>query len=50
LLNVSVVVLKRIVIPLALDGDAVFRPGEFILQAQEVLIGFQLRIILGNGK
>src|SRR6516225_9404238 len=40
-----VVVLQRLVVAPALDGDAVLRSGELVLQAQEVLIGLQLRII-----
>src|SRR5438270_8469707 len=50
LLHVRVVIPKRVVITLALDSNAVFGPCEFVLQAQEVFVGFQLGIILGNGQ
>src|ERR1700688_1968097 len=46
LLDVGVVVLQRVVITLALDRDPVLGAREFVLQAQEILIGPQLRIIL----
>src|SRR5215469_14643762 len=38
LLNVGVVILQCIVVALALDGNAVLGPGEFVLQTQEILI------------
>src|SRR6266566_7360316 len=38
LLNVSVVILQSVVIALAFHGDAVFRAGQLILQAQEILV------------
>ena len=33
-----VVVLQGVVVALALDGNAIFRAGQFILQAQKILI------------
>ena len=39
--QVSVVVLDRVVIALALDGDAVFGARQFVLQAQEIFIGLE---------
>src|SRR5690348_17803866 len=41
--DISVVVLNGVVVTLALDGDAVFRAFEPILQLQKTLIGFELR-------
>jgi len=38
LLDVSVVVLERIVVTLTFDGDPVFGAREFILQAEEVFV------------
>ncbi len=48
LLRVGVVVAQRVVVALALDGDAILRAGEFILQSQVMLVGLQLRIVLDN--
>src|SRR5205085_2139061 len=42
----GVVVADRLVVALALDGDAVFRALELALQREEVLIGFEIRIAL----
>ena len=47
-MDISVVVLQCLVVALSFDGDAVFGAGELILQAQEVFVGFKLRIILHN--
>src|SRR5450432_3712644 len=41
--NVGVVVLHHLVVVAALDGDAIFRAGQLILQAHEIFVGFQLR-------
>src|SRR5208282_1905634 len=43
--NVGVVVLNRIVVALALHSDTVFRAGQFILQAHEIFVRFQLRVV-----
>jgi hypothetical protein len=48
LANERVVGLQRIVVALALDGDAILGAGKLVLQAQEILIGLELRIILDN--
>src|SRR5208282_3432661 len=48
LLHVSVVVAQSIVVAFALDRYAILRAREFILQAKEILIGLQLRIVLDN--
>src|SRR2546430_2269070 len=49
LLNVSVVILESIVVAFALHRDAVFRAGQLILQAQEIFIRLELRVILSYG-
>src|SRR5207245_10278101 len=49
LLNVSVVILQSVVIALAFHGDAIFRAGQLILQAQEILVRLELRVILSYG-
>ena len=36
------------VVAAALDGDAIFGSRQFVLQAHEVLIGFQLRIVFND--
>src|ERR1035441_5898503 len=46
--NVGVVVLQGIVVPLTLDGDTVLGAGQLVLQAQEVFVGAQLRIVLDH--
>ena len=43
--NKCVVVLHHLVITAALHGNAIFRARQFVLQAKEVLVGFQNRII-----
>src|SRR4029077_17468759 len=48
LLHIGVVVLQRVVVTLALDRDAVFRSRQLVLQAQEVLIRLQLRVVLDH--
>src|SRR5689334_893661 len=48
--DVSVVVLDGVVVTLALDGDAIFRAFELILQPQKALIRFELRIIFREGE
>ena len=40
LTNVRVVGLDRIVVALALDGDTIFGARQFVLELQEVLVGF----------
>src|SRR5262245_53025932 len=50
LLDVGVVVLEGIVVALALDSDAILGAGKFILQAHEIFVGFQLRIVLDDEK
>src|ERR1019366_2541387 len=44
--HIGVVILQRVVIALALDGNPVLRPRQLILQAQKILVRLQLRIIL----
>src|SRR5438045_1752223 len=44
-LDVSVVVLKGVVIPLAFDRNPILGPRKFVLQAQEVFVRLQLRIV-----
>src|SRR5713226_2670888 len=44
--NVGVVVLQGIVVALALDGNTVLRPGQLVLQAEEVFIGLELGVVL----
>ena len=36
------------VVAAAFDGDAVFRASQFVLQAEEVFVGFELRIIFDD--
>src|SRR5438067_6930858 len=48
LLDVSVVIAQSAIVALALNRDAVFGSGEFILQAQEIFVGLQLRIVLDD--
>src|SRR5450755_277263 len=43
--DVGVVGLDRIVVALAFDGDAIFGAGQFVLQAQEIFVGFELRVV-----
>jgi hypothetical protein len=45
--NEGIVVLQRLVVTATLDGDAVFRGRQLILQLQTILIGPQLRIVRG---
>src|SRR5689334_16565327 len=45
LLHVRVVVLQRVVVPLALDGDPILSARQFILQPQEIFVRLQLRIV-----
>src|SRR5580698_6365203 len=44
--NIRVVVLDRIVIALALYGNAILGSRKFILQPLEILIGLQLWVVL----
>src|SRR5919109_4094949 len=44
----GVVVADRLVVTLALDGDAVFRALELALQREEVLVRLELRIPLDD--
>lgn len=37
--DVGVVVLNGFVVAAALDGDAVLRAGQFVLEAEEILVG-----------
>ena len=46
----SVVTLNRIVVTPALHCDAVLSAGQFVLQLQEVLVRYQLGIILGQAR
>ena len=46
--DVRVVVLNRVVVALALNGDAVFSARQFVLQTEEVFIRFQLRIVFDD--
>src|SRR6202451_4890832 len=48
LLHVSVVVLERIVIPLAFHRDTILRACKFVLQTKEILVRFQLRIVFDD--
>src|SRR5207245_10843715 len=48
--DVGIVAVHRLVVVLQCDRDAVLRPLELILQGAEVLIGLELRIILGDGE
>src|SRR5713226_4372149 len=41
--DIRVVVLNRLVVAPPLDGDAVLRTGELVLQAKKVLVGLELR-------
>ena len=43
--DVRVVVLDGFVVAPPFHGDTVFRAGQFVLQAQEIFVGLQLRII-----
>src|ERR1700691_1486329 len=43
---ISVVILQRIVVALTFDGNAVLGARQFILQAQEIFVRLQLRVIL----
>ena len=38
--DVGVVVLDGFVVAAALDGDAIFGAGEFVLEAEEIFVGF----------
>ena len=38
--DVGVVVLHGFVVATAFDGDAIFGAGEFVLEAEEILVGF----------
>src|ERR1700730_4167888 len=46
--DVGVVVLQDLIVVTTLDGDAIFRACQFILQAHKIFIGFELRIILDD--
>ena len=48
LLDAHVVDIDRLVVKLAAVGDRVFQPGDASLQLLERLIGFQIRILLGE--
>src|SRR5208337_1505531 len=48
--DVGVVILDGLVIAAALDGDAVFGSGQLVLKGQEVLIGFEIGIVLDDGQ
>src|SRR5580698_3818519 len=43
LADVGVIGLDGVVVIFASDGDAIFGAGEFVLQAEEILVGFELR-------
>ena len=49
LANPHVVDFHAVVVALAGDLDAVFGSGELVLQAEEVLVGLQFGIVLGDG-
>ena len=44
--NVNIVVLKRLVVTLTCDGDSVFSAGKLICQSVELLVAFEIRILL----
>ena len=46
--DVGVIGLDGIVVMFAIDGDAIFGAGEFVLEAEEVSVGFELRIIFDD--
>ena len=48
--DVGVIGLDGVVVIFAGDGDAVFGAGEFVLEAEEVFVGFELRIIFDDGE
>ena len=45
LADVGVIGLDGVVVIFAGDGDAVFRAGEFILEAEEIFVGFELGVV-----
>ena len=44
--DLRIVSLQCLIVLAALDGDAVFRARQLVLQPQEILVGSQLRIVL----
>src|SRR6266511_22943 len=48
--DVRVVAVHRLVVVLARDRDAVLRPLELVLERAEVLVGLELRVVLGDGE
>src|ERR1035437_3151537 len=49
-LDVSVVVLHGLVVTPPFDRDAVLGASQLVLQAQKILVGLELRIILNDGE
>lgn len=48
--DVGVIDLDRVVVTFPGDGDAIFGAGEFVLQAEEIFVGFELRIVFDDGQ
>src|SRR6266550_1729602 len=48
--DVGVVAVHGLVVVLARDRDAILRSLELVLQRAEVLVGLELRVILGDGE
>ena len=48
--DVGVIGLDGVVVILAGDGDAVFGAGEFVLQAEEIFVGFELGVVFDDGE
>ena len=48
--DVGVIGLDRVVVAFTSDGDTVFSAGQFVLEAEKVFVGFQLRIIFDDGE
>src|SRR5580698_7905405 len=48
--DVGVIGLDGVVVIFAGDGDAVFGAGEFVLQAEEIFVGFELRVVFNDGE
>jgi hypothetical protein len=50
LADVGVIALDGVVVVFAGDGDAIFGTGKFVLQAQEIFVGFELGVVFDDGK
>jgi hypothetical protein len=50
LADVGVIGLDGVVVVFAGDGDAIFGAGEFVLQAEEILVGLELGIVFDDGE